>query len=80
MEGGAGVVTSMLGAGLADRLVVGLSPTLIGTGLGSVGELGVLRVRDGLRLHDSEVHLAGEDVLIAGDLAYAQAKAATASS
>ena len=80
VEGGAGVVTSMLGAGLADRLVVGLSPTLIGTGLGSVGELGVLRVRDGLRLHDSEVHLAGEDVLIAGDLAYAQAKAATASS
>jgi GTP cyclohydrolase II len=68
VEGGAAVITSFLSAGLADRLVVGLAPTVIGAGLGSVGDMNVLRVRDGLRLENREVRLAGDDVVIAGDL------------
>jgi riboflavin-specific deaminase-like protein len=68
VEGGAAVITSFLSGGLADRLVVGLAPTVIGAGLGSVGDMNVLRVRDGLRLENREVHLAGDDVVIAGDL------------
>jgi GTP cyclohydrolase II len=68
VEGGAAVITSVLSAGLADRLVVALAPTVIGSGIGSIGDLNVLRVKDGVRLENREVHLAGEDVIIAGDL------------
>jgi GTP cyclohydrolase II len=68
VEGGASVITSLLAAGLADRLVVGLAPTVIGSGLGSIGDLNVLRVRDGLRLENREIHVAGDDIVIAGDL------------
>jgi GTP cyclohydrolase II len=75
VEGGARVITSMLSCGLADRLVIGLAPTLIGRGLDAVGDLQVLRVSDGLRLTNRAVHLAGDDVLIAGDLETREAAA-----
>ena len=67
-EGGAAVITSLVSSGLADRLVVGLAPVLLGAGLGSIGNLDVLRVRDGLRLEGLEIHLAGDDLLVAGNL------------
>ena len=68
VEGGAGVITSFLSSGLADRLIVGVAPTVMGSGLDAVGDLRVLRVRDGIHLANREIHLAGEDVLIAGDV------------
>jgi GTP cyclohydrolase II len=68
VEGGARVITSALGLGLADRLVVGVAPTLIGTGREAVGDLGVARVSDGIRLADRTVVRAGDDILIAGDV------------
>ena len=68
VEGGGGVITSFLGGELADRLIVGIAPSVIGSGLDAIGDLSVIRVRDGLRLANREVHLAGDDVLIAGDL------------
>jgi riboflavin biosynthesis pyrimidine reductase len=37
------VITSMLGAGLVDRLVVGIAPTIIGAGTEAVGTLGCWR-------------------------------------
>ena len=41
VEGGGRVITSMLRAGAVDRLVVSLSPTIIGAGVEAVGPLGV---------------------------------------
>ena len=49
----------------------------VGAGVEAVGDLSVLRVRDGLRLTNREVHLAGDDVLIAGDLQRAAVEPAT---
>jgi 3,4-dihydroxy 2-butanone 4-phosphate synthase/GTP cyclohydrolase II len=68
VEGGARVITSLLGAGLVDRLIVGVAPTIIGQGTDAVGPLGITSVADGLRLVNRSTHLVGEDVLIAGDL------------
>jgi 3,4-dihydroxy 2-butanone 4-phosphate synthase/GTP cyclohydrolase II len=68
VEGGAAVITSVLAAGLADRLVVSVSPTVIGAGIEAVGDLGVGRVSDGIRLTNRSVCLTGEDVLLGWDL------------
>jgi riboflavin-specific deaminase-like protein len=68
VEGGARVITSILAEEAADRLIVGLAPTVIGSGTEAVGDLGVERVAEGLRLADRAVHLVGEDVLVAGDV------------
>jgi 3,4-dihydroxy 2-butanone 4-phosphate synthase/GTP cyclohydrolase II len=68
VEGGAAVITSVLAAGLADRLVVSVSPTIIGRGREAVGELGIARVADGVRLTNRSVCLTDEDVLLGWDL------------
>jgi GTP cyclohydrolase II len=69
VEGGASVITSLLRASLADRLVVSVAPVLLGTGVDAVGDLGTRRVADGLQLANRTVHAVGADVLIGGDLA-----------
>ena len=68
VEGGGRVLTSMLRAGAADRVVVSLSPTIIGSGVEAVGPLGVDRVADGIRLVNRSVFLAGDDVLLGFDV------------
>ena len=68
VEGGGRVITSMLQAGAVDRVVVSVSPTIIGAGVEAVGPLGVSRVSEGIRLVNRSVHLAGDDVLFGFDV------------
>jgi len=69
VEGGASVITSFLAHSLADRLIVGIAPRVLGSGTDAVKDLGVREVSQSLRLERRAVHLAGDDVLIAGDVA-----------
>lgn len=68
VEGGARVITSFLAEKLVDRVVVGIAPAIIGSGIEAVGDLGVARVADGLRLVNRSVHMAGDDLLFAADV------------
>jgi GTP cyclohydrolase II len=68
VEGGGRVITSLLRAAAVDRVVVSLSPTIVGSGVEAVGSLGVDRVADGVRLVNRAVFLAGDDVLIGYDV------------
>jgi riboflavin-specific deaminase-like protein len=68
VEGGAGVITSLLSSGLVDRLIVGIAPRLLGSGTDAVRDLGVTEVASSLRIERRTVHVAGDDVLIAGDV------------
>jgi GTP cyclohydrolase II len=68
VEGGAQVITSLLGAGLADRIVVGTAPRIIGAGTEAVGDLGVARVTEGIALRNRSVHLTADDVVMAWDV------------
>lgn len=68
VEGGAGVITSLLSLHVVDRLVVSVAPRLLGAGLEAVGDLGTQRVSEGLFLGDPIVRMVGRDVLIAGDI------------
>jgi riboflavin biosynthesis pyrimidine reductase len=67
-EGGAGVITSLLAARLVDRLVVSVSPVIIGAGIEAVRDLGIGRITDGLALSNRSTYLIGEDVLLSWDL------------
>jgi GTP cyclohydrolase II len=68
VEGGAQVITSLLSAGLADRIVVGTAPRIIGAGTEAVGDLGVARVTEGIVLRNRSVHLTADDVVTAWDV------------
>jgi GTP cyclohydrolase II len=79
VEGGGRVITSMLEAGVVDRLIVGVAPKIIGQGIDAVGPLGVTRVTDGVQLTNRAVHLVGDDVLLCWDLVRADDRSAGAS-
>ena len=68
VEGGSGVLTSMLAAGVVDRLVVGVAPVVIGDGTPAIGPLGVTLVAEAIRLENRSVHVLSDDVLVAGDV------------
>ena len=68
VEGGARVITSMLAAGVVDRLIVGVAPLIIGEGTEAVRRLGVERIVDGIRLDKRSIHAVGDDVLLAWDV------------
>lgn len=69
VEGGPRVITSLLAAGVVDRLIVGIAPVIIGSGTEAVGELGVQRLTDGIRLKNRTMHGVADDVLLSGDIA-----------
>jgi GTP cyclohydrolase II len=68
VEGGARVITSFFAERLVDRLVVGIAPTIMGTGIDAVGDLGVARVAESVHLANQSVHHAGGDLLVAADV------------
>jgi GTP cyclohydrolase II len=71
VEGGGRVITSLLARRLVDRLIVSISPRIIGAGVDAVGSLGTVRIKDGIALVRHHVYQAGDDLLIAGDVAEA---------
>jgi 3,4-dihydroxy 2-butanone 4-phosphate synthase/GTP cyclohydrolase II len=71
VEGGARVITSVLAAGVADRVIVSISPLILGRGTGAVGDLGAGRVpgRGAVELDGHSVHLVGGTIMVAADVA-----------
>jgi riboflavin-specific deaminase-like protein len=69
VEGGAKVITSLLSARVVDRVVVALAPTIVGDGTQAVGDLGVDRIVDGIRLENRFACSIDDDVLVGFDVA-----------
>jgi GTP cyclohydrolase II len=67
-EGGSRVITSLLAAGLADRVIVSISPQIRGRGEGIVGEVGNGVAGHALGLNGRSVHLAGDSIIVAASI------------
>jgi GTP cyclohydrolase II len=70
VEGGAKVITSLLAAGLVDRLVVAVAPTIIGAGTEAVGDLRVNRIVEGIKLRNRFACAVEDDVVVAFDVVH----------
>jgi len=68
VEGGARVITSMLAAGVVDRVIVSISPRILGGGTDAVGELHRRRIAGAVRLDGHTVHLIGASIIVAADV------------
>ena len=67
VEGGAQVATSLLERGLANRVAFFYGPVLVGAdGLDGVGNLGIGRLSQALRLTELQVRRLGDDVFVDG--------------
>jgi diaminohydroxyphosphoribosylaminopyrimidine deaminase/5-amino-6-(5-phosphoribosylamino)uracil reductase len=70
IEGGKGVFTEALRSGSVDKVLAFVAPAILGgdARFAAVGELGVERISDALKLRDVSVGRIGDDVLIEGYL------------
>jgi riboflavin-specific deaminase-like protein len=66
VEGGAGIVTSLLKDRLVDRLVVCIAPKVLGTGLDAVGDLGIRDLGAALTFRETTIRQLGPDILFDG--------------
>ncbi len=66
IEGGAGVFSGFLRAGLVDRVAIFVSPQLVGAGLSAVADFGVTTLTESLKLTDVRNKKIGRDILITG--------------
>ncbi|MDY6917455.1 MAG: bifunctional diaminohydroxyphosphoribosylaminopyrimidine deaminase/5-amino-6-(5-phosphoribosylamino)uracil reductase RibD [Chloroflexota bacterium] len=64
VEGGAGIITSLLQKGLVDKVVLVIAPKVMGKGIEAVEDLSIRGVGDALRLSFVSIHRVGEDIVI----------------
>ena len=64
VEGGAGVITSLLRRNLVDKVVIAIAPKMMGKGIETVGELNIREVSQALKLSFKKIYRMGEDLII----------------
>lgn len=74
VEGGAKLITSLLRQRLVDRLVVGVAPKILGTGIEAIGDLGIDDLARAVRLDGARVTAYGADLVIDGRAVYPPAE------
>jgi diaminohydroxyphosphoribosylaminopyrimidine deaminase/5-amino-6-(5-phosphoribosylamino)uracil reductase len=66
VEGGSGVITSVLQRRLADRIIVVIAPKILGKGIEAVGDLGIRVVDDALQISVQKVMHKSGDLIVDG--------------
>jgi diaminohydroxyphosphoribosylaminopyrimidine deaminase/5-amino-6-(5-phosphoribosylamino)uracil reductase len=75
VEGGARVAADLLRAGMVDRIVWFVAPSLLGgDGVAALGTLGIERAAGALRLTDVDVARLGDDVVVTASVAPARGR------
>lgn len=63
VEGGKGIITSLLAAKAVDRLIVVIAPKIIGQGTEAIGDLGITRLTDAISFSSTKVRKLGRDLI-----------------
>lgn len=70
VEGGAGIITSLLAARQIDRLVVAVAPKIIGRGVEAIGDLKISDLTDAITFKSMKSRKLGPDVIFDGRIKY----------
>ena len=68
VEGGAGLATAFLQAGLVQRISHYLNPSYLGTGLAALGDYGLHDLHRRITLNHVKYTLLGDDIVLTGRL------------
>lgn len=68
VEGGAGLITTLLRERRVRRLVVSIAPMIVGAGIEAVGDLDIVRLRDAIAFRRASFSQVGPDVVFDGEL------------
>ena len=66
IEGGAGIITTLLAARLVNRMVVAIAPKIIGQGIEAVGDLHITKLSDAVTFASFKTEMLGPDIIFDG--------------
>jgi diaminohydroxyphosphoribosylaminopyrimidine deaminase/5-amino-6-(5-phosphoribosylamino)uracil reductase len=66
VEGGSGIITSLLANRSVERVVAVIAPKIIGNGIDAIGDLGINRLRDAITFTSVRTSKLGGDVIFDG--------------
>jgi len=66
VEGGKGIITSLLKARAVDRMVAVIAPKLVGQGIEAVGDLGIKKLDDAIVFSSVKTRRLGADMIFDG--------------
>ena len=68
VEGGSEVVTSLLKVNLVDKMIIPISPRIIGKGLEAIGDLNINKISNAIKFSSFKTMKKGDDLIFEGTI------------
>jgi riboflavin-specific deaminase-like protein len=68
VEGGSEIITSLLKAGLVDKMIIPIAPKIIGKGLEAIGDLNINKINNAIRFSSFKTMKKGDDIIFEGTI------------
>ncbi|GAX60625.1 diaminohydroxyphosphoribosylaminopyrimidine deaminase / 5-amino-6-(5-phosphoribosylamino)uracil reductase [Candidatus Scalindua japonica] len=68
VEGGSEIVTSLLKAGLVDKMIIPIAPKIVGKGLESIGDLNINKINNSIKFSSFKTMKKGDDIVFEGTI------------
>ncbi len=68
VEGGPKIVTSLLKAGLVDRMIIPIAPKIVGKGLEAIGDLNINKINNAIKFSSFKTMKKGDDIIFEGTM------------
>ncbi len=68
VEGGSEIITSLLKANLVDKMIIPISPKIIGKGLEAIGDLNINKIKNSIKFSSFKTMKKGDDLIFEGTI------------
>ncbi len=68
VEGGSEIITSLLKAGLVDKMIIPIAPMIVGKGLEAIGDLNINKISKAIRFSSFKTMKRGDDIIFEGTI------------
>ncbi len=68
VEGGSEIITSLLKAGLVDKMIIPIAPKIVGRGLEAIGDLNINRISRAISFSSFKTIKKGDDIIFEGTM------------
>ena len=68
VEGGSGMITALLKVNLVDKMIIPISPRILGKGLEAIGDLNINKIKDAIKFSSFKTMKKGDDIIFEGTI------------
>ena len=68
VEGGSEIITSLLKAGLVDKMIIPIAPKIVGKGVEAIGDLNINKINKSIKFSSFKTMKKGDDIIFEGTI------------